>query len=341
MAIDRDKFLIDDEKWSHPELKEWLLALRTPETNPNVPLFDPDVPLEKKRELAAAIDWAAFSQPLDESKATMKEYEIPGCPEEPDAPLVKTQVYTPIKPREKMPAILYCLSGGMIAIAPRLDPPENYVAAHNCVVIVPNYRISLEAPYPAALNDMHAAYAWAVEHADELSIDPDCIVLYGQSTGGHLATTLPFRLKRYGFRPRGVVALTPVTDDREYLPSSRIDGVMWGEPQLRSCYELWMTPRWYGNVMTGPEAFANHATVEDCIGYPPLYIHSGEFDPSSDYDREFAGKVKAARSYVEFHAWGGVAHHQVGMRPKVLELVSADIDECIAYDLRRPWVEEE
>lgn len=42
--------------------------------------------------------------------------------------------------------------------------------------------------------------------------------LTGCSSGAHLALSLAFRLKRYGYNPRGIVTVSAQTDDREMDP---------------------------------------------------------------------------------------------------------------------------
>ncbi len=53
-----------------------------------------------------------------------------------------------------------------------------------------NYRLSGEAPFPAALEDCQNAVRWLRAHAKEYNIDPDHIGAYGNSAGGHLALLL-------------------------------------------------------------------------------------------------------------------------------------------------------
>lgn len=60
-----------------------------------------------------------------------------------------------------------------------------------------------------------------MEQGQEFGADTDNIVLHGISSGGHLATALPFRLKRYGFSTKGVVVDRPITDERQIYPSSQ------------------------------------------------------------------------------------------------------------------------
>lgn len=49
------------------------------------------------------------------------------------------------------------------------------------------YRLSGQATAPAAVEDVRAAILFVVEHAKELNIDPNKIVVLGGSAGGHLA----------------------------------------------------------------------------------------------------------------------------------------------------------
>jgi acetyl esterase/lipase len=58
------------------------------------------------------------------------------------------------------------------------------------VAVTINYRLSGEAPFPAALEDCQCAVRWLRAHAKEYNIDPDHIGAYGNSAGGHLALLL-------------------------------------------------------------------------------------------------------------------------------------------------------
>ena len=53
-----------------------------------------------------------------------------------------------------------------------------------------NYRLSGEAPFPAALDDCRRAVRFLRAHAGEYRIDVDRVGVYGNSAGGHLALLL-------------------------------------------------------------------------------------------------------------------------------------------------------
>ena len=58
------------------------------------------------------------------------------------------------------------------------------------VVVSPEYRLAGQAPYPAAPEDCHAALVYLKEHAAELGVRFDQIMVGGESAGGEPAAAL-------------------------------------------------------------------------------------------------------------------------------------------------------
>lgn len=69
------------------------------------------------------------------------------------------------------------------------DPFARIVAA-GFTVVSAEYRLSGEAVFPAQLDDVTDALRWVGARADELRVDPDRVVVWGESAGGHLAALL-------------------------------------------------------------------------------------------------------------------------------------------------------
>lgn len=346
-------FNIQDPKWGHPELtgvwesaEALEMAMAAAAQNPDDPyvaMNNPALSDEEKDEIYQKVDLSAMTND-DFEGVTVERYEAPGCPEEPDAS-VEIRVYRPEGAAKRNGrCIFYCLGGGMGTAWPELYPLSKIAVRHGCVLVVPIYRVYFQGRYPAAINDLHAGYAWTIDNAELLGINTDKVVIMGLSSGGHLAASLPFRIMRYGYSPRGVVAEVPIVDDRSSGDSNLIFTGMWDGPQLHVASANWMGAR-HADPSVGPEAYANHATVDDCIGYPPLFVHTGELDPDRDACTEFVNKVLAAKSFVEYHVWGGRHHGLVGVDTPESRLIESvldkNIDDCLEYDLRRPWVQDE
>ena len=65
--------------------------------------------------------------------------------------------------------------------------PALRVAARGYLCASVDYRLSGQAPFPAALEDCRCAVRWLRAHAAECGGDPDRIAAWGHSAGGHLA----------------------------------------------------------------------------------------------------------------------------------------------------------
>jgi acetyl esterase/lipase len=99
------------------------------------------------------------------------------------------------KPR---PAVVVIHGGGWLegdksSFASRKDGVPGNIedfAELGFVAVTINYRLSSEAPFPAALEDCKCAVRWLRAHAGAYNLDPKRIGAYGNSAGGHLALLL-------------------------------------------------------------------------------------------------------------------------------------------------------
>jgi acetyl esterase/lipase len=352
-------------EWSHPELVKWWVAGNADSIDM---LCDDSIPLEKRlkrqqkfKDAAAemyankpydpfnGIDWKAKDTEGNFIKyAIMTKYEARGCPEEPETP---TNVYLtlPTTPIEgKIPVIYYVMGGALFTHDIRIFPEiMRWARDFNCAVVAADYRSPLEGVYPAAINDLHAGYQWISDHADEYNLDADNVTLFGESTGAHLALALAFRLKRYGFKPRGCVANDPMVDDRNYWESNKLIKDPCDATRAHAMFATYVGWENCGTNLLGPEAFANHATVEECKYLCPVYLNVGESDQDRDATMEFAGKLYAAKVPCSLHVWQGAAHatlyyaRKTEMAKIFWDNLNHDIKCCMKYDMRRDeaWFE--
>jgi acetyl esterase/lipase len=109
------------------------------------------------------------------------------------------------------PAIVVVHGGGWLEgdkssfASRKYGVPGNIVdfAALGFVAVTINYRLSGEAPFPAALEDCKCAVRWLRAHAKDYHLDPDHIGAYGNSAGGHLALLLGMVGKEAGLEGEG------------------------------------------------------------------------------------------------------------------------------------------
>ena len=97
-------------------------------------------------------------------------------------------LYRPNEGQGPFPAIVIYFGGGWQNGRPGIFAPvAQALAQRGYVCIVPEYRLSGEKPFPAAVHDCKAAIRWTRGNARRFKIDPTRIATMGGSAGGHLS----------------------------------------------------------------------------------------------------------------------------------------------------------
>lgn len=93
--------------------------------------------------------------------------------------------------QEPMPLLILVHGGGFISNdceARQAQFMYRYFRDHGYACASVNYRLSTEAAYPAALEDVKAAVRFLRANAEEYGYDPERFVIWGESAGGYLAS---------------------------------------------------------------------------------------------------------------------------------------------------------
>jgi acetyl esterase/lipase len=146
---------------------------------------------------------------------------------------IKMTLFVPTHGPGPYPVVLYLHGGGWTA-----DPDGDEgimgndtmvdLAARGYVVARPAYRLSSEAKFPAAIEDVKIAVRWLRTYAKDFNADASRIVVWGSSAGGQLAALLGTtcgvaEFDRVGTLPQRVGLSTPKLDPRV---SSCVDAVI-------------------------------------------------------------------------------------------------------------------
>jgi monoterpene epsilon-lactone hydrolase len=112
---------------------------------------------------------------------------------------------------DRVPDLLHLHGGGYIAGSAFGYRPlaGALAAATGATVLLPDYRLAPEHPFPAALDDAFRAYRWLLDQG----ADPEQLTVSGDSAGGGLAVSLLVKLKQEGLpQPGRAVLLCPSVD---------------------------------------------------------------------------------------------------------------------------------
>ncbi|MFS0734156.1 alpha/beta hydrolase [Microbacterium sp. 1P10UB] len=100
-------------------------------------------------------------------------------------------VFTQAAAGERRPTVVWVHGGAWISgSAENVDPYLRILAADGYTTVGVDYSVGPEEHYPTAITELFQALTYLQDHADELSIDPDRIVLAGDSAGAQLASQL-------------------------------------------------------------------------------------------------------------------------------------------------------
>lgn len=203
--------------------------------------------------------------------------------------------------------LLYLHGGGYVSGsgANYLPLAADISAAAGCAVLLPDYRLAPEAPFPAALEDCIRAHRWMTASGPSGAAAARATFIAGDSAGGGLtlATLLALRDQADAL-PQGAIAMSAFADLT--LASESI--------RSQAENELYMHPDClieFVKCYVGDQD-ARHPLVSpvfaDYTGVPPLLIQVGEYEVIRDDSVRVAEKARADGARVTLEVWPGQVH---------------------------------
>jgi acetyl esterase/lipase len=230
---------------------------------------------------------------------------------------VRVRIYRPARrPQDApLPGVLFLHGGGYAIGSPEQFAPayRMLLRTRDCVIVAPDYRKSLEAPYPAALHDCYGSLLWLKGNAAELGVREDQLLVMGMSAGGGLTAAVSLLARERGdVRIAHQLPLYPMLDHRMITASSRDnDAPVWGSKHNRIAWDLYLAGLAGGDV----PKLASPALETDCAGLPPTTTFVGELDPFLDETVAYAERLRAAGVTVELRRYPRCFHGFDLIRP--------------------------
>jgi pectinesterase len=213
--------------------------------------------------------------------------------------------------RQRFPGVLLVHGGGWRSgDRSQHVPLAQQLAARGFVAVTAEYRLSAEAPYPAAVQDLKTALRWLRAHAHAYALDTSRVAVWGFSAGGQLAalvgTTNRDPLYEAGscFRSRSssVQAIVDVDGILAFLHPESGEG--------DDSKSLSAATQWFGsNKLTRPDLW-QQASALSHLGpaTPPiLFINSGVARMHAGRD-DMMRQLTALGIYTELHQFPEAPH---------------------------------
>lgn len=187
----------------------------------------------------------------------------------------------------RRPVLVWFHGGGWVigSAEQSLHTAKDLAARAGCVVVVPEYRLAPEHPFPAAYDDALSATRAAIEQADQLGGDPSRVAVGGDSAGGNLAAVAAL----------GVPGLVhqllayPVTDATMSQPSyRRVErGYLLTGSMMR-----WFVDLYVGRAdATDPRISPLFASDDLLASTCPAHVVTAGYDPLCDEGEAYAAKL--------------------------------------------------
>ena len=220
---------------------------------------------------------------------------------------LKLRVYVPDTPSGA--GLLWIHGGGLVLGAAAMDDVLcGETARQTGVTIVSvDYRLAPRHPYPAAIDDAHAAWLWMQRHLDELGLDAGRIAIGGQSAGGGLAASLVQRVHDEGGAIAAQWLFCPMLDDRTAVDRARdgVDHFVWSNRSNLVGWSSYLGDA-IGDAVLPPYAAA--ARRDDVSGLPPTWMYTSDIELFHDEDLAYAQRLESAGVDTTLEVVSGAPH---------------------------------
>jgi acetyl esterase len=176
----------------------------------------------------------------------------------------------------------------------------------SCAVVLVDYRLAPEHPYPTAVDDAYAALEWVGQNLSAIAGDDAPLVVAGDSAGGNLAAVVAIRSRDRGGPPIALQALIYPVTDADFSRPSYTDP----ENQLMLTRDgmMWFWDHYVPEQDQRAEPDASPLHTENLSGLPPAIVLTAEHDVLRDEGEAYAERLSQANVPTDLKRYPGQMH---------------------------------
>ena len=224
---------------------------------------------------------------------------------------VPVRIFTPAQKRREQVLLFFHGGGWVTGTIDTYDGVCGDMAAQTgCVVASVDYRLAPEHPFPAAPEDCYSAARELFLHSGQLGVEPQNIVLMGDSAGGNLAAAVSLMARDRGeFLPARQILIYPAVandhSDTCPYPSVRENGTgyLLTAKRIRDFMALYCAQE-----ADRQSPYFAPLCAGDLGRQPDTLLITAEYCPLRDEGEAYGRKLREAGSYVEIHRMPGTLH---------------------------------
>lgn len=212
--------------------------------------------------------------------------------------------------------VLFLHGGGYIA-----GGPSSYrrfamwiARATGCAVLLCNYRLAPEHPFPAAVHDAVGAFRWMREHGPQGRAPAQRAFVLGDSAGGGLALAALLSMLESGEGRADAAVTFSAWTDLTHSGASMTRNEDPGLGSLKSVAECFAHLYLQGADARHPLA----SPLFGCLaGLPPLLMQTSDAELFLDDSTRFVERARAAGVEAQIEVWPGLVHVWQGFVPQL------------------------
>ncbi len=221
---------------------------------------------------------------------------------------VRLLILSPAKKTGKTTGVMWIHGGGYMTGVKEMayiGRAADLVRNHGAVVVSPGYHLSLLHPYPAALYDCYATLLYIKDHAEELGIDRNQIMVGGESAGGGMTAAISMLARdKKEVNIAFQMPLYPMIDNFDTDSSRDNHSKVWNTKRNHQAWAVYLRK----DARKEVSPYAAPSRQKDYSGLPPAYTFVCTAEPFYCETLTYIENLQKAGIEAEVDVYEGMYH---------------------------------